>query len=431
MSCGDSRSRGVAVLFRPNLDCDITTLKNDTEGRITTATINIDDTTLHLCNIYAPRTDSDRTDFFPTIHDYLSPTHGNIVGGDFNCISNNKLDKQGGNPQPRQSAITALNTLQTSHNLTDIWRNQHPTTRAFTWAGKNPTDNSAILTRIDKIFISHAITHNAAKTTIKPYPHSDHDLITLTLDLSRMQRGKGYWHFNNTLLNNAAFNADIISFWNNWITQTANSDNRLTWWDKAKYHFKQIAIHHAKTLRKIQNKQRTELEQQLQRLQQKVSTGNNNDIEQYLLAKQRLHQFELDDLEAIKIRTKARFSEEGEKSTKYFYNLEKSRQADQTIKILTKDNLDTVTDPYDILTEARDFYKTLYTAEPIDETAQRDIMNIPTPRLKAQQQKSCEGFVRCAELTASVKAMTPNRSPGIDGLTVNFYQHFVFPVVWS
>lgn len=74
------------------------------------------------------------------------------------------------------------------------------------------------------------------------------------------------------------------------------------------------------------------------------------------------------DLEAIKIQTKARFSEEGKKRTKYFYNLEKSRQTDQTIKILTKDNLDTVTEPYDISTEARNFYKTLYSAEPIDET---------------------------------------------------------------
>lgn len=192
---GNYRSQGVAILFHPNLDCDIT-LKNDTDGHITTATINIDDTTLHICNIYGPSTDSDGTHFPPTIHDYLSPTHGNIVSGDFNCITNNKLYKQGSNRQPRQTTITALSTLQTTHNLTDIWWSQHPTTSAFTWAGKNP----------NKFFISHAITHNAAKTTINPYPHSDHDLITLTLDLSHMQRGKGYWHFNNTLLNNAALN---------------------------------------------------------------------------------------------------------------------------------------------------------------------------------------------------------------------------------
>lgn len=42
------------------------------------------------------------------------------------------------------------------------------------------------------------------------------------------------------------------------------------------------------------------------------------------------------------MKAKARFLEEEERSTRYFYSLEKSRQAKQTIRILTKDNLDTV-----------------------------------------------------------------------------------------
>ena len=60
---------------------------------------------------------------------------------------------------------------------------------------------------------------------------------------------------------------------------------------------------------------------------------------------------DLKDLEAVKIRAKAQFLEEGERSTRYFYSLEKSRRADQTIRVLTKENLDTVSESQDLLKE--------------------------------------------------------------------------------
>ena len=102
--------------------------------------------------------------------------------------------------------------------------------------------------RIDRFYIVYAISHLAVNTNIKPYPHSDHDLISLQLDLSRTPRGKGYCHFNNMLLANASFNTNLIAFWQNWWTNKADFDNILTWWDKAKFHIKQIAIHHTSNL---------------------------------------------------------------------------------------------------------------------------------------------------------------------------------------
>ena len=53
----------------------------------------IEDHKFNLVNIYAPRTDLERRDFFSTILTYLSFTTDIILGGDFNCISDIKLDK--------------------------------------------------------------------------------------------------------------------------------------------------------------------------------------------------------------------------------------------------------------------------------------------------------------------------------------------------
>ena len=94
-----------------------------------------------------------------------------------------------------------------------------------------------------------------------------------------------------------------------------------------------------------------------------------------------MRQFELKELEAIKIRTKAQFVEEGEKSTRFFFSLEKCRRSAQNIRVLTKDNMNTVTETRDLLGEAFSFYKQLYTAQPCDEKVQRELVDGAYPEL--------------------------------------------------
>ena len=105
-------------------------------------------------------------------------------------------------------------------------------------------------------------------------------------------------------------------------------------------------------------------------------------------AKNELKQFDLREIEALKVRTKALYAEAGEKSTRYFYSLEKRRQAEQSIKILTKDNNETCTLQQDIIKEVHSYYKSLYTAELTDPTAQEQILNIDTSILIATSRDS-------------------------------------------
>ena len=147
-------------------------------------------------------------------------------------------------------------------------------------------------------------------------------------------------------------------------------------------------------------------------------------MENYLLAKNQLSNLDQRDLDAVKIRAKARFAEEGEKSTRYFYSLEKKKQADKCIQKLTKENLDTVTSTRDLLIETRAFYKKLYTADIIHPDTQETFFNIHIPQLSASDQHSCELPLSTSELEKSLKQMENNKSPGIDGLTTNFYKHF-------
>ena len=118
-----------------------------------------------------------------------------------------------------------------------------------------------------------------------------------------------------------------------------NFENPLVSWDKAKFHFKLISIHHAKVRGKLLRYERLQLEQQLERLQLKAQSGNASDIKRFLLVKEKLKQLHIRDLESTKIRVKARFMKEGEKSSRYFFSLEKQRKADHTIRVLTKNTV--------------------------------------------------------------------------------------------
>lgn len=220
------------------------------------------------------------------------------------------------------------------------------------------------------------------------------------------------------------FSEEISDFWSKWLKEKDKYENLLTWRDKAKQHFKRIAIARSTTLRKIKRNEHQQLERNLKHLQHQASTGTPDAVEKYLIAKEKLKQYELQDLEGVKLRSKARFLEEGEKSSQYFYSLEK-KQVNHMISSLMKDNEETVTDTYDIIVETRQFYKQLYTAEPIDIKAQVNMFNTyPLPTLPDKERIECDTPLTEGEPQQALSSMENNKSPGIDGLTTNFYKHF-------
>ena len=273
---GTDSSRGVAILISPHFNYTHINTSQDSSGRILSVTIHFDDNYLHLVNLYAPNSDTERRQFFSTLDPYLSSTYNNIIGGDFNCIENPVLDKQGGNSAPRQNSLRILHLLTSQFNLTDIWRLRNPYKRAFTWTGRDTrTAHSFINTRIDRFYTSHTLTPYVSESSIVAYPHSDHDLILLTLDLDRQPRGPGYWHFNNTLLNDAIFELEIKEFWTQWRSEQTSFPSPLEWWEKAKHQFKRVAIKRSTTLRKLERSARNELERNLHYLKQQATTGSS------------------------------------------------------------------------------------------------------------------------------------------------------------
>ena len=78
---------------------------------------------------------------------------------------------------------------------------------------------SIICTRIDKFLLGTALSRLVTDSALKPYPCSDPDYISLKLNMDNSKCGPGYWHFNNKLLQDTSFEAEINDFWDHWPTQ--------------------------------------------------------------------------------------------------------------------------------------------------------------------------------------------------------------------
>ena len=75
-----------------------------------------------------------------------------------------------------------------------------------------------------------------------------------------------------------------------------------------------------------------------------------------------------------------------------------------------------VQDPVGICETVKEFYKDLYTEEPVDSIIQNELLSNISSILTEDQRKICEGPLTEKELKKAVSQMVNNKSPGLDGL---------------
>ena len=127
------------------------------------------------------------------------------------------------------------------------------------------------------------------------------------------------------------------------------------------------------------------------------------------------------------IRSRARWYEFGEKSHKYFLSLEISRKSKSSVwKVFIKDGFLTM-DPQKITAEVENYYTHLYKSEPLNPSATLLHSFLGNPgilKLSDEETRLCEGKLTALECFKSLQSFQKKKSPGNDGLTVEFYIAF-------
>ena len=203
------------------------------------------------------------------------------------------------------------------------------------------------------------------------------------------------------------------------------SDNRTTW-EWIKYNIRAHAIQYCKR----RAKEKSDKEKCLQNEYTQASKLYESDpgdanANLFHAAKEKLELFYEEKTKGIIVRARACWYEHGEKSTKYFLNLEKRNHIKKHMRKLTI-NESVTTDSFTILSEQKRFYQNLYKSgrnESDDRYAAKSFLNnLIVPKLSEEEKRSCEGKILLNECELILETFQNNKAPGNDGIPVEFYK---------
>lgn len=430
-----SRSRGSMCLMDNN-KASILDSKSLFEGRATFALTKIEEfdfDKIIIVNVYAPNGKKDRADFFikllQEIKDWqiLHQCRDLILTGDFNCVTDSR-DKNVDNFQvDKDESARVLLNLRSELDLTDIWRKLNPDKRQYTWRQIDTTNNRRnIATRLDRWYVSSGLIGNVEKCYIVPCTISDHLPVMLKLrSLKNIKRGPGLWKFNNSLLECQYFCQEINTFWRGWQLLKPAGDEILTWWDEGKDKIKEIAIRISRNKARIKNQLLRKLTDEFQeKIKLHDRAPNIENAEALKEAKRKVETLDKEKTKGSRIRARVQWQEKGEKSDRYFLRLENYRGKLKTITRIRKEDGQITENIEEILETQRRFYKSLYTESNTDENMQRSFLDEIDTQLDNTERDSCEGLIDPIEAKRAMKGLSNNKSPGSDGLSKEFYEHF-------
>ena len=126
------------------------------------------------------------------------------------------------------------------------------------------------------------------------------------------------------------------------------------------------------------------------------------------------------------MRSKSNCYEFGEKSSKYFLNLEKRNKAKPHVRTIITENNFEISEPQAILLRIKEFHSTLYKCRSAkgEEEFLEYLKTLKIPKLSDIERESCEGLLTKKECWDALQKMKNDKSPGSDGLTKEFYVCF-------
>ena len=201
-------------------------------------------------------------------------------------------------------------------------------------------------------------------------------------------------------------------------------------WDYFKLRVKQFRITYGIIEAKMHNDTCKNLEVKLKDLDHKIHSNCSELIQERKRIKDQLDEMYTKKSKGYQFRAWAKYAKQGEKSTQYFLGLEKKRQNSNCIDCLKDGNGNYVYTDNDILDRVKQLCSELYTANDSNDEVMNAYLDTITPekQLDEDTMLKCEGIFTVNECKLAISNMKKNKSPGLDGISVEFYEAF-WPVI--
>ena len=430
-SSHSTNSRGVSILFKNSFSFQILKEILDDGGNFFILSIKVQDYQFTLVALYGPN--SDNRQFFKNLQTSIESL-GNtsvIMCGEWNVPLDYDMDTLNYKNKNNEKAHDQIHDMMQELDLLDTFRELHPDIKRYSWRG--PGKKQA---RLDYFLVSSDLQHFITESDIGVAYRSDHSPVFITLDFNDQIRGKGTWKFNNCLLYDKEYIEIVknciyefikqykVDDCENLLDASFSIDDQLLW-ETLKLLIRGKTISYSSFRKKERDKKESDLENKLSTLYANT-LGNQGEITKVELELKHLRE---ERFKGIIMRSKAKWNVEGERSTKYFCNLEKRHFTEKTIPKLILDDNSEITDQNSILKEQKNFYQNLYASRNtvIDDVHIDTFFDENNPfisKLTQDESDLLEGKLNLKEVLCSLKDMRNGKSPGMDGFTTEFYKFF-------
>ena len=414
-SHGSSAARGVAIFCKKEWKSRTTNIYRDLDGRVLIIDVAYNGYTITLAAIYAPNEDTPT--FFTTLAQVLRDrSEHKIIIGDFNLTMNVELDRENTYCNNNRSLYEVQNICDEFYML-ELWRIRNEEKREFSWMKKGTFPLRA--SRIDFALVSAGLDQKVEMIQYLSSIFTDHRAVYVVVDLDPFQRRIGYWKFNAQLLQQKDF-VEVMNREIDLCLECSKEKSPVDTWENLKVRIK-------KTAKKYANKTAGQNKLIISQLSEVINAYEERlplEKEEYdLLEKSRseLEEKTLERIQGVMFRSKVKWFEEGERNTKYFYSLEKTRYNAKTCyKMINRMGIE-IESPEEILEEQRLFYEELYQKDPAVQFTWKNLDGPEVP-VNIRQQQECQ--ISLKELGEAAFSMKNGKTPGEDGIPIEFYKVF-------
>lgn len=413
--------RGVAILISQRVTFEQLSEIKDKEGRYLLVSGKIEGVQITLLNVYAPP--GSDVFFYRKMFDLMIEATGIVIcGGDWNIRLNPKIDSSKESTQ--MSLHKKLKVLMSELGVMDLWRDFYPTNRDYT----HYSHPHAVYSRIDYFFIFKRDRHRIHYCEIGNIDLSDHAPLLLSLEINNNPRNT-LWKLNSSILNNLQFKTQMKEDIKLFLEENDNGEvGPEIIWDTLKAVVRGKIISFCAGKKKERQLRLSELNRELKELETKHKKEPKLSLTLKLKEiRNKINILYSQEIEKKMLYTKQKYYESGSKFLKLLAWKLQKQQVDNSIYKIR--NLDSKTLSYkqnEIQMTFQNYYKRLYT-QPHLEDEQRigqflESLNLPT--LSEDQNIKLISEITEEELNNAISRLKPNKSPGPDGFSTEWYRTF-------
>lgn len=419
---GDGRiGSGVAILIRRGLCESERVVFHGELGKCLAVKLVMGGHEVILYNIHAPN-EHGKKDFFKDLGRVLDGRTDVILIGDFN-VAMGPLDVGHSNVFRPDSGRDVLRGIMRDLMLVDVWRERNGHSRVF--SRRQTVQGSLKQSRLDMMLCHRSLVGWIRRVAYRVAGFSDHDYLDVVVEPGETRRGPGRWVLNTEILRDPGYHMDVTELFRWSFDGGRYTTDVKIWWDTLKYDLKELSIEYGKRIRRLKRQGegnvRALLAMELEALNKGRGEGS---VARVLELEDEVRKLEVDKCRGHMIRSKARYTVEGERCTAFFFGLESKRQMKGVIKEVQNREGIVVRETTEVLEVVEDFYGELFASRGVSWEDEEFLLGQIRKVVSGLEIGMREGAIAEEEIAEAIAQLNAGKSPGLDGLTCEFYKRF-------